>query len=550
MLHTYNETNAPMLIVRADECFYDASNHLIRSAGPIHMQTADGRFSIEGTGFSFLQQTNSTNSSLIISNNVHTFIQAALLQNGATNRTETQDPTQEGPLVIDSTSFSYDGATGRGIWRDKVRVEGTNLVMNSEVLTADVPMKEGQVRALLAERDVDVKYSGIHATGGRLNYDPPTGLIHLSERAAWDADQRRGGGEELVIDRTNHIFQVNHHAWLRLPGRSAGQSGFLSSPAPATNAAPVTNSVQIVCDNYEIRTNWAVFRRQVRLEEHVGEVLRSTLTCENEMTVTFAGTNELQTLTANKDVVINVKGSKPEEDRRFTGGRAFYTGTNAVLELTKNPTWQAGSSRGKGDVLRIYTAKQEMLVRGNASMRLPANQLAGQIIPPGVNVTTNRPPRTGTNQFAEVFCQEYTLGTNNSVFRGGVYATHPDMNWSCEKLTVQVPGAGITNVIAEQNVVFDVMSQRGPFHGTGDHAIYTFGAVSTATNSLPINELRLTGTPAVLTNAVRGDLRNPLIIWDRARDTLNLPGNEYQIQGLAKVVATNIFVLPNKKRTK
>ncbi|HLH54864.1 MAG TPA: LptA/OstA family protein [Verrucomicrobiae bacterium] len=558
VLYLYSETNTPILVVRAQYCFYDSSNHLISSTGPVQMQTADGKFAIQGTGFTFWQQTNSTNSSLIISNDVHTRIESASLASASTNRAG-PDSAQEGPLEVDSKSFSYDGATGLGIWTQNVHVTGTNLVVLSQELTAEVPVKDGQVRSLLAEKEVDVKYGSMHATGGILNYAPATGLIRLSQNAAWDSEDRRGHGDELMIDRTNHIFQVIHHAWLRLPGHALGQSGFLASSPSVTNAPALTNFVEISCDNYEIRTNSAIFRNGVLMQEHVGNVIRSKMTCSGDMSVTFSGTNEFQTLTAAKEVKIGIKGEKPGEDRIFTADRAFYTHTNGVLELTGKPTWEAGLTRGKGEVLRINTVKEEMFVQGNASMRLPANQLSAQVVSvprpnSGTNVhpnaVTNQPPRLGTNQFAEIFCEEYTLGTNHSVFVGGVYATHPEMNWWCETLLVQTPGSGVTNLIADQNVVFEVMSQSGPFHGTGDHAVYTFGTASTPTNTVLINEMRLTGTPAVLTNAARGGFRNPLVIWDRARDTLRLPGNEYLIQGAAKPVATNIFVLPNKKRTK
>ena len=49
-------------------CFYDQGQRSISSSGPLHVQTADGKFSIEGEGFLW-QQTNST---LLVSNRVHT----------------------------------------------------------------------------------------------------------------------------------------------------------------------------------------------------------------------------------------------------------------------------------------------------------------------------------------------------------------------------------------------------------------------------------------------------------------------------------------------
>jgi lipopolysaccharide export system protein LptA len=304
---------------------------------------------------------------------------------------------------------------------------------------------------------------------------------------------------------------------------------------------------------YEIHTNWANFRDGVRLDERVGTTNRGKMTSRT-MLVTFSGTNQLDTLTADKNVVIE-EGTDPDK-KRFTGGHAVYTHTNTTLEITQQPRWQAGLKRGKGDdLLRLNTQRSEMLVRSNAELVLPANQLASQLTPRPLTATNNsttnaRPVQSGTNEFAQIFSQEYTLRPTNSVFLGGVYVTHPEMNWSCENLTVSMPGGDITNVVAKQNVVFDVVKNKQKMHGTGDDAVYTFGLLNTVTNGVrPIDELRLTGTPAVLstTNIVS---RNNLIIWNRLTDKLDLPGSNYTIQGTGPAVDTNIFALPKRKLTK
>jgi lipopolysaccharide export system protein LptA len=546
-LRTFSETNTPQIIVKIRECIYDTTTHSVNSAGPIEMQTADGKFTIEGTGFLWQQ----TNSSLIISNNVHTMIQAALLQTAGTNQAKVSNGPENGPLFIDSGQFSYDGpsGSGRGIWRDHVLVTGTNLVLHSELLAAEVPMNEREVRSLFADTNVVIDYMGVHATGKRMDYAPNDGSVRLSGPATWQAEQREGHGDELIIDRTNQIFQVNRHAWLKLPGQTLGESGFLSfsNSTAGISAPPAKRSVEIFCDRYEIRTNRAVFRENVRLEEHLGEMIRGRMSCQKVMTVNFAGTNELESLTADGDVIIEEKGEREDEDKRFTGGRAVYTHTNSILEISENPKWRAGSREGKGDLIQVNTKQNEMLVRGNASVTLPAQELASQF--GTTNAPTHRPAGNDTNRFAKIFCEEYTLGTNTSVFLGGVYATHPEMNWSCEKLTIQLPTRGVTNIIAQQNVVFDLLSQQGKIHGKGDNAVYSFGLLDTITNgNVAINELKLMGTPAVFSNTNQV-LENPVVIWDRAKNKLRLPGSDYRIQG-TQLVNTNLFALPNKKLVK
>ena len=89
------------------------------------------------------------------------------------------------------------------------------------------------------------------------------------------------------------------------------------------------------------------------------------MTC-SLMTLTLAGTNELQKMVAEHQVVIR------QEDKQFTAERAEYTGTNGVLDLTGNPAWKAGLREGKGDLVRVNLAHEEMLVSGNAVMKLPS----------------------------------------------------------------------------------------------------------------------------------------------------------------------------------
>jgi lipopolysaccharide export system protein LptA len=440
-----------------------------------------------------------------------------------------------------------------------VHVTSTNLTLDSATLTAEVPVKEHQLRSLRAEQKVQVEYTWLqgtnevhatnklHGTGERLTYAPDTGLLHLTDHAAWRVDEREGRGDEIIVDRSNQVFRVNHNAWLKLPGQTLGQSGFLS--VSNSSRPQAKRWIEVTSESYEFHTNSAQFSERVSLQEHLDGKVRSSLACDT-MLVTFIGsTNEFDTLTANENVLIK-EGEEKEEGRGFKAGHAFYTHTNSTLVLTQDPKWWDGPRKGKGATIRVNTQRNEMSVQGDAQLRMPANQLAGQfMVLPATN--TIRAPGTVTNHFAEVFCEQYTLRPDRSVFLGGVYATHPEMNWSCEKLTVDVPSAGLTNLLAEQNVVFDVMTQKGEVQGKSDKAVYSFGfSNALAKASSPIDELRLTGSPAFLSSGTNGMSQNPVIIWDRLRNKVQFPGSDYRIQGFAKPIDTNIFVLPNKKRKK
>jgi lipopolysaccharide export system protein LptA len=384
-------------------------------------------------------------------------------------------------------------------------------------------------------------YGGIQATGQVAVYSAETGLATVTGHPAWHADQREGHGDELVIDRTNRTFRANGHAWLKMPGQSLGAPGFLSrSKAAATRTSATTNRfVEILSDNYEFRTNWAVFRQEVRVSEIVSNHTGGTMTCAL-LTASFTGTNELHTLVAETNVVIQ------EEDKRFTGETAVFTGTNGILELTgkPNPTWQAGMRSGTGKLLRVDTQHDEMLVSGDALMRLPAEELGqAEALP----VTSPAPrPKPAAPQFADITCEEYLVRPETALFRGGVHAISPSrMNMTCETLTVLAPPTGEKILIAEQRVIFDLTSEKGDkIHGTGDKAVYTNSITSTLTNDL----LTLTGNPARLATTTATN-ENNVIVLDRTHNVLITRG-DYRVFGTAKAVDTNLFLMPKNKLLK
>jgi len=366
--------------------------------------------------------------------------------------------------------------------------------------------------------------------------------MHLTNQPTWRLEQRDGSGDELVFDYTNRIFRANGHARLSMPAQNMGVSGFLSGPGSiSSNSVPTTNHfVEVLCDNYELQTNLAVFRQDVRVSDRVAEQLRGEMSC-GLLTLSFTGTNELQKMLAERQVVI------AQQDKRFTAEKAEYTGTNGVLDLTGNPAWRAGPREGKGDLVRVHLAREEMLVSGNAVMKLPAAEL-GQSAFSVMGKPRTGGPKGATNEFAEVFSEEYFLTPDSALFRGHVRIEHPQMNWVSDEITMLAPpelGQGGRMVIAEPQVVFDVTDERGQrFHGTGKKVVYTHRITTTRTNDVVV----LTGTPAMLqaTNLVG---RNDLIQFDLASHTITAPG-KYKLRGAAAAVSTVSLQPPKTKPVK
>ncbi len=540
-LQTFSEAGEREMIIEAPQATLDQNEHTISSPGSLRVQTADGKFSIEGEGFLWQQ----TNSALSISNQVHTVVHPELLQPPpAPARTQPEAPLGPG-LKVFADRFNYQ--TNAGIYTGHVRVAGTNLAGASGILTVQTPMQQRQLQSLTLEQEVTLDYrtaegEAIHATGQRVIYTTDTDVIQVSGNPTWHSERREGRGDELFIDRTNKIVRATGHAYLKMRSEGLGAAGLLPGPEPpaADSGAATNRFVEITSENYELRTNRAVFREEVRVRELVGEQERGELNC-SQMTLTYAGTNELQTMLAENHIVI--KQTDAQGEKQFTAGQAVYTATNGLLELTQEPAWRAGSRQGKGD--RILVTRDEMVVSGNASMRLPAEEM-GQPMTSAAGAPEPAKPRAATNEFATIFCREYRVTPEKTaLFSGGVRIEHPQMNWTCQKITLP-PASGTTaRLVAEQTVAFDLMDEKGQkVHGTGDTAVYTRVIAGAVTNA----QVELTGNPAML-SATNGTFRNKVITYDAAHNKIWAVGN-YLITGTAGAVETNLFQLPKKKSKK
>jgi hypothetical protein len=170
-LQTYKQDGSRELVITAPQCLYDSAERTASSAGAIRGESADGRFVTEGEGFLWGQ----TNSSLFISNKVHTLVQGELMARPLGSPAESQG-TQ--PIDIFADRFSYQSENGLGIYRDHVRVTGTNMNLTSGVMTVLVPMKERELKTIDAEQDVTIDYRGVTAHGDKAIYSAAT-----SERA-------------------------------------------------------------------------------------------------------------------------------------------------------------------------------------------------------------------------------------------------------------------------------------------------------------------------------------------------------------------------------
>jgi len=525
-LQTFGVQGELTLAVRAPQCGFDRSRGTLSSSGPMQAQLADGKFSIAGTGFLWRQ----TNSDLFISNNVRSELHPNLM-----SRTPAEAGPAKGPVVIVSRQFQYSTNYGRAVWRGDVRLKGEQIALSSGVLEAllpsgqgglqslvapaaeapaqrqgqDRPSNQARVQSITAEQNVIVDYAGVQGTGEQAVYTPDTDELRLSGHPTWRAQSREGSADQLVLERTNQVLRAAGHGILKMPGQGLANLGLLSPGRPAaTNAAPAKDQVlEVLSQSYVMRTNLAEFAGPVQAVEQAGGEVRGTLSC-GSLTVGLGPTNQLERMVAEGNVII------AQLDRRFLAGKAVYEGATGVTELTQEPLWQAGARQGRGDLLRLLSQPEEMQVRGNAVMRLPAEELAlagaaphGPSASPAVAsadglapAAASDPPAAkpaGTNSpFAEVSAEEYTVTPGGAVFKRHARIKHPQMNWASETITVEWPeGQGTRRILAEGAAWFELLGQNNrKLVGYGDRADYTSSVTNGVTNEVMV----LTGTPAQL----------------------------------------------------
>lgn len=541
-LQTFQTNGHRELLVETPQCIYNSAQRSVSSSETLRVSAGEGKFSIAGEGFLW-QQTNaslalSNSAGLVISNQVHSIVHPDVLAGEATQTPAPGGARMRGGLDVFSDSFDYATDSGLGIYRGKVRVMGTNLNLTAGRLTLELPMQEHQLQRVTAEQAVVADYEGTHATGEKATYATRTSLLEVSGHPEWQSGERQGRGDELTIDATNKIFLARGHAFLRMPSRGLAVSGLLpaASPSGATAPAAPRSFVEVLCDNYDLRTNRAVFRDQVRLSELAGGEIKGKLSC-GLLTVSYAGTNQLEKMVAEGGVMIE------HEDQRLSSAKAIYEATNSLLELIDAPAWQVGPRAGKGDSIRIDTQREEMFVTGHASMRLPSSQM-GQMtsLASRLGPATNSPPPA--NEMAEIFSDNYSVGRDTARFDGNVRIEHPHISWACRQMTVNLPAAGgrVGKIVADQAVRFDLVDAGGEkIRGSGERAVYTYNVTGAITNEL----IELTGNPCLtLTN---GTFRGEGFRFDCLRHTLRSMPGPYGLRGLGPPANTNTAAWPRTK---
>lgn len=475
-LERFQPTGGRDMLIEAAECVYDSVNRQASSASPLTMQLQDGQFTLAGEGF-FWQPTNSL---LVISNRVRTTIRGGGL---------TSQPAAPalGDAQVSADQFTYDGRTTQAAYRGQVRVTGTNLALACGQLSFALPTTgAGTVDTLVAEQDVAIDFGELHASGEHAVYTPGNGSMHLTGKAAWQAQGREGRGEDLLLDSSTLSLRVRGGAMLQLPVSGAG---FIPRPEePAAPSAVTTNRfVTVTAERYELQTNQVSFSGSVQAIERADNTVRSRLAC-GSLLATFGPSNQVQTLVAEQDVIME------QGERRLTGAHAAYDGTTGAVRFTGQPEWRDGERSGQGEVLLARLPQNQLAVRGRASLSLPHTETGG-LFGDLTGGATNRLERLAKTNAAvapptRISSDEYTFAPEEAVFRGQVRVDDAQMQLTTDALALKLApgGTNLVSITADQNVVMSLVETNGQAtRATCARAVYA------ATKGV----LELTGQPRV-----------------------------------------------------
>lgn len=362
--------------------------------------------------------------------------------------------------------------------------------------------ESGKLRSLLSGDSVtNISNTELKSTGNvRLEIfgdEGKTNLIVISSNCLYNTDtkgvasperlQATAGdgrfsieGEGFEWRRTNASLTISNqvHATIRKDFlRSQTSTGTLARavgrPVNTNAPADAVQLVHIFSDRFSYQSNFAVFEKNVRVED-----LEGKMTCGN-LLLQFSGpSREIDQILAEQDVVIE---SGPI---RAAAAKAIYRLDGDSLHLTGNPTWQFGEQQGRADELFFDRKAGEFRADRNARMTLPAGALSGGFLPGRSPTPTN----AGNAQPIEIFAEHVRLrpgatATNSSValLRDNVRVHNPggeQLRCGSMIVTFSAQGGRAEKVVAELGVVVEqgenrVAADRADYSGQTEIVVMT-----------------------------------------------------------------------------
>ena len=225
-------------------------------------------------------------------------------------------------------------------------IEITAEFLDIQLPETNSPAKSGdqQPRSLAARKNVVITSpaDNMKATANSAFFDSASGLVFLRSNATWQTERMLAKAHYLTLDRSNAVFTARQNAYLRISETKPG----------ATN-----RDLEIFSGNYELMTNIAHFRKDVRTELRTSDGI-SRLEC-NAMDA-HVTSNEVNTIIAQQKV------------------RLLQSATNSSRSL-KGEEVVIKRQPGSGDIQSLLARTNVDLVQLNATTK-ETNRLRSDVV--------------------------------------------------------------------------------------------------------------------------------------------------------------------------
>lgn len=543
------------LAVDAAECLYDSAKRIASSPGKLKVLVNEGRFVIEGEGFLW-QQTQETNWTLTISNQVHATVQRPTT-NAATSL-----------MTITSRQFAFDTFQREGVFRENVHAEDSEIELACAVLSATTSTNSGAPDTLKAERNVSVdsKTDELSARADLAFYSRTNETLVLTGNVSWKKGAQAGSAERVVLQRLEKQFTAAGTVAVQLPRGSLGLGGLLPADSSTVNAATnISAPLQLSARHLLVSSNLTVIEGEVRIQDETNR-----LACDK---IVVATEGKEQTAVAEGHVIV----CHGDADQCLRADRAAHTKSTGAAVFTGQPAWKVAQSEGRADQVTLRDAG-EIHALGNVAARVT---LAGQF-----NSFLNLfPSPANTNQATralELFSRELTASKSQVTLSGDARVHQSPINGRephlrCETLTLHFAtnSSHVELMQANDQVRFE-QGITGVTNGPDAHSLLTAsrliatceptngalvrlvaeggvqaeqpGSVAKserATYMAATEIMELTGQPTLRTTAaaIAGAEK---ITWDRKRNRVSATG---LFDGTAQTGALKQIITPPKAPT-
>ncbi len=543
-LTTFNRQGVRQIEIEAPHCLYNEPTRLLNSPGHVTVTTGDGRFRIEGDGFSFQQKENL----LIISNAVHAVI---------------ENPTNAlSSLMITSRWFEFDAGTKRGVFHDDVRGENVDQIFtcgslavssgtnkNTGSLATVSGMNSSSFERIEADGGLEItgKSKPGHASAQRGVFHRADERIELFGDATWAFDGKSGKADRITARKTDESYEAVGNVMMKLPRESLGAAGgLLSTNNPGTKSSG-NNLVDIRTDHLTRFGNRLLADGSVRLNDGTNQ-----LSCDKLEALTATKTFREETATATGNVFVERGGAGIRSER------ADYTKADSKIVFTGNPRFIQDKIQGKATRVTVLTTTGEVFAENDVTVAFPLAAGGGSLLGLFPGAETNR-----VSQQAQIVAQNFRLKDRVGKFIGNVQAhqlprTGGEPRLQSDELEVYIAkdGRHAESLQARKNVIYE-QGVAGETNGANAHvkmvsetlAATADAKTSELTELVAAGGVRLTQTDSVATGEraiyTRGDqvlklLGNPQIktadatfnsekelIWDNAQK--KAMGSDYKI---------------------